>query len=236
MPHTLALRQIYYWLFLAVTLSAAAGGFANQWTSYSILKRFLTERREALQEGVHWDDDIVLRPLEPWSGGNYSWRHHKDGVSERSASLLFLVVLAVALPVVSAFSLSWFTPTVGLGDRGILELSFAGLWVFNWALTYVASRCTFLSERSLFRIMWWNLFWSLASLVVLFAAFQGEFFSLPPSMLSRSMIGSSFFRIFLHFIRPRGHDFPFQISNSRYYVAFLLLSLIRLLFPLIIYR
>jgi hypothetical protein len=181
MPHTLALRQIYYWLFLAVILSAAAGGFANQWTSLAILSRFLTERRKALQrlgvsESIIQDHDIILKPLEPWNGGNYSWRHPKVGVSKRSGFLLFLVVLAVALPVVSAFLISWFTPTVGLGDRGIMELSFAGFWVFNWALTHVMSR--FLAYRSLFRIMWWNLFWSLASLIVLFTAFQGEFYFL----------------------------------------------------------
>jgi hypothetical protein len=180
MPHTLALRQIYYWLFLAVILSAAAGSFANQWTSLAILERFLKERREALQKlgvpkNIQRDNDIALKPLEPWNGGNYSWRHRKDGVSKRSG-LLFLVVPAVALPVVSAFLISWFTPTVGLGDRGIMELSFAGLWVFNWVLTLAASKI--LAPQSLFRIMWWNLFCSLASLVVLFAAFQGEFFSL----------------------------------------------------------
>jgi hypothetical protein len=178
MPHTLALRQIYYWLFLAVILSAAAGGFANQWTSHAILKRFLTARFEALK-GLSLQGRIdrpnLLEELKPWNGGNYSWRHPKDNASGRSVPLLFLVLLAVTLPVVSAFLISWFTPTVGLGDRGIMELSFAGFWVLNWVLTYVASRCW--HDGGLFRIMWWNLFWSLGSLVVLFAAFQGELLS-----------------------------------------------------------
>ncbi|MCJ1405053.1 hypothetical protein MMC11_008279 [Xylographa trunciseda] len=176
MPHTLALRQIYYWLFLAVILSAAVGGFDDQWTSLAILQRFLTARQVALQRlGVPEGDQgrIFLKPLEPWNGGNYSWRHSKHGVSMRGGFMLFLVIMAVAIPVLSAFLLSWFTPTVGLGDRGILELSFAGFWLFNWGLTHVASK--FVSPRSLFRIMWWNLFWALASLVVLFAAFQGWF-------------------------------------------------------------
>jgi len=177
MPHTLALRQIYYWLFLAVILSAAAGGFANQWTSHAILKRFLTERSDALKREIGQSNDIFLEELKPWNGGNYSWRHPKDNASGRSVPLLFLVLLAVTLPVVSAFLISWFTPTVGLGDRGIMELSFAGFWVLNWVLTYVASRCW--HDGGLFRIMWWNLFWSLGSLAVLFAAFQGELFSFP---------------------------------------------------------
>lgn len=197
MPHTLALRQIYYWLFLAIILSSAAGGFANQWTSHAILKRFLTERSNALkglglEGGIGQPNLIDLEPLEPWNGGNYSWRypkdnyswrhpkdncdggHPKDNASSRRVPLLFLVLLAVTLPVVSAFLISWFTPTVGLGDRGIMELSFAGLWVINWVLTYAASKCW--GNERLFRIMWWNLFWSLGSLAVLFAAFQGELF------------------------------------------------------------
>ena len=179
MPHTLALRQLYYWLFLAVILSSAAGGFANQWTSLAILNRFLTERHNALQRlGVQDDGQsrIVLEPPKPWNGGNYSWRHCKGGISRRGWLMLFLVTMAVALPVVSAFLLSWVTPTVGLGDRGIMELSFAGLWVLNYPLTLVASK--YLRPESLFRIMWWNFFWSLASLTPLFAAFQGESFVL----------------------------------------------------------
>ncbi|MCJ1384308.1 hypothetical protein MMC17_007424 [Xylographa soralifera] len=177
MPHTLALRQLYYWLFLAVILSAAAGGFGNQWTSLSTLQRFLTERHEALQRlGVQDDNKsrrIVLEPLKPWNGGNYSWRHCKGGVSKRGWIMFILVIMAVIFPVVSAFLLSWVTPTVGLGDRGIMELSFAGLWVLNYILTVAASKR--LRPENLFKIMWWNLFWSLTSLVVLFTAFQGWF-------------------------------------------------------------
>ncbi|MCJ1436891.1 hypothetical protein MMC27_006273 [Xylographa pallens] len=176
MPHTLALRQLYYWLFLAVLISSAAGGFANQWTSLAILNRFLTERQKALQRlGVQDGDQspIVLEPLKPWNGGNYSWRHCKGGVSMRGWFMFVLVIVAVAFPVMSAFLLSWITPTVGLGDRGIMELSFAGLWVVNYFLTLAASK--WLRPESLFRIVWWNLFWSLASLIVLFAAFEGWF-------------------------------------------------------------
>ncbi|MCJ1295184.1 hypothetical protein MMC34_006746 [Xylographa carneopallida] len=109
MAHTLALRQIYYWLFLAVILSSAAGSFTNQWTSLAILNRFVTERHTALQKlGVQdgYPSLIVLEPLKPWNGGNYSWRHCKSGVSKRGWFMLFLVIMAVTLPVVSAFLLS----------------------------------------------------------------------------------------------------------------------------------
>ena len=48
MPHTLAPRQLYYWLFIAIILSAAAGGF-NRWTTRSIMKSWLEKRNEILE-------------------------------------------------------------------------------------------------------------------------------------------------------------------------------------------
>jgi hypothetical protein len=136
-----------------------------------------------LWENTYGVGNIVLGNLEPWNGGNYSWRHPEDDVSEKSLFLLSVVVTAVALPVASAFLISWFVPTVGLGDRGIMELSFGGLWLFNWAVTHFAGK--YWKGQRLFKIMWWNLFWSLASLLVLFTAFQGELlFSRSPSIFT----------------------------------------------------
>lgn len=34
-PHTIALRELYYWLLPAITLSSAAGAFPTHWTSYA---------------------------------------------------------------------------------------------------------------------------------------------------------------------------------------------------------
>ncbi|MCJ1413783.1 hypothetical protein MMC32_000108 [Xylographa parallela] len=211
MPHTLALRQLYYWLFLAVLLSSAAGGFANQWTSLAVLNRFLTERQKALQRLGMRDGDrshIVLKPLKPWNGGNYSWKHCRGGVSKRGWFMVVLVIVAVAFPVVSAFFLSWITPTVGLGDRGIMELSFAGLWVVNYVLTLAASQ--WLRPESLFRIVWWNLFWSLASLVVLFTAFQGEFCVFSPAANAFDLRGSFWLLVLLLLHPANDYSVHFQ--------------------------
>jgi hypothetical protein len=171
MPHTLALRQLYYWIFLAIVLSSATGGFASQWTSQSILRELLRRRSEILKENHIPYENIILEPVEPWDGGNYSWRYPKGELTGRRRCLLVLAFLAVLFPCGLAFAMSWFTPTQGLGDRGIMELSYTAVWLLNWGITNLASQ--HFKGRALFRIMWWNLFWSVATLFVLFAAFQG---------------------------------------------------------------
>ena len=57
MPHTLALRQLYYWLFCAIILSAAAGGFADQWSSHAFLDQFMQDRMKNLRNKL----DLLLR-------------------------------------------------------------------------------------------------------------------------------------------------------------------------------
>jgi hypothetical protein len=179
MPHTLALRQLYYWLFCAIILSGAAGGFADQWSSHAFLIEFLKGRLSNLKitarKMVFHYEDIVLRPIEPWDGGNYSWKYPKRGQKEqttrREKLLLLPAIAAVALPIAIAFIMSWYTPTIGLGDRGIMELTFAGMWILNFIITLGASLRWHREE--LFKIYIWNIFWSLGSLYVLFGAFQG---------------------------------------------------------------
>jgi hypothetical protein len=179
MPHTLALRQLYYWLFCAIILSGAAGGFADQWSSHAFLVEFLKGRlsnlKIAARERALRCEDIVLRPIEPWDGGNYSWKYPKRGqkkqMTGREKLLLLPAIAAVALPVAIAFIMSWYTPTTGLGDRGIMELVFAGMWILNFIITLGASLVW--HKKNLFKIYFWNALWSLGSLYVLFGAFQG---------------------------------------------------------------
>lgn len=37
-PHTIALRELHYWLLSTITLSSAAGAFPTHWTSYVALQ------------------------------------------------------------------------------------------------------------------------------------------------------------------------------------------------------
>ena len=83
--------------------------------------------------------NIQLEAIEPWNGGNYNWRYPKRGLHGkmigRKWTLLLFAITAVALPVAIAFIMSWFTPTIGLGDRGIMELSYCAMWLMNWIIT-----------------------------------------------------------------------------------------------------
>lgn len=224
-PHTLALRQLYYWLFCAIILSGAAGGFADQWSSDAFLAEFLEgrlsnlrkpaggiiprqendiapeqrndtvpERREHIVSEQTIDiaaeqrdtttpeqpDDIILEQIEPWNGGNYSWRYPKHGknkkMTKRRKVLLLPAIAAVAVPFVFAFLMSFFTPTIGVGARGIMELSFGGMWLLMFGITLLASGRW--SGRQLFKIYIWYTFWAVGSLIVLFAAFDGTLLSI----------------------------------------------------------
>jgi hypothetical protein len=74
---------------------------------------------------------IQLEAIEPWNGGNYNWRYPKRGLLGKMAgrkwTLLLFAIAAVALPVAISFIMSWFTPTIGLGDRGTMELSYCAM-------------------------------------------------------------------------------------------------------------
>jgi hypothetical protein len=206
MPHTLALRELYYWLLLAVILSAAAGGFPSERTSQFPLRRLW----RGLELPAETEPD--LNSIDPWTGGNYSWRFHKDlsratrttdgqVLGKGDARWLLLLLLSI-LPVVMAatwsFLISWNTPTMGLGDRGIVELSFLLTWLVNWIVTLSIGRM--LGNLGDLRMFIFFIFsWvkdsvlSLFMLYVLFGAFQGKqsSVSLPSYMLYKLTYSTS---------------------------------------------
>ena len=117
---------------------------------------------------------IYLRKFsKEQSGRKHPKKGQKRHITMRQIVLLLPTVAAVALPVIIAFIMSWYTPTIGLDDRGIMELSFAGMWILNFFLTLVASLKW--HREKLFKIYQWNIFWSFVSLYNLFDAFQGRF-------------------------------------------------------------
>ncbi|KAK4994242.1 hypothetical protein LTR66_005691 [Elasticomyces elasticus] len=143
MPHTIALRELYYWLIPAITLSAAVGAFPTPWTAYAILQPVARTIRAC---GVEFE----LAALKPWSGGNYVWRPQKNlskvfptdddcgfCASLRSLRLFSLSFLSVAIAWAMSFTVSWYTPTVGLGCRNITELSYFIIWTLSCLLTHV---------------------------------------------------------------------------------------------------
>ena len=202
-PHTIALRELYYWLLLSIILSSAAGKWPSQWTAQMILNRL--GNKLGGQGCFHLDE------IDPWNGGNYSWQpgnnifrrgsakawsirkpltwavwHPKrfyvspdlERGDRRHILLLFTAFLSVAMAWTMSFLISWYTPTVGLGGRGIAEIVFLLVWLCNFIHTQWLG--TQFSGRKLFTLVWIkDGVISFSMLFVLFAAFQGTLLKTP---------------------------------------------------------
>lgn len=129
-PHTLALRELYYWLISAIALSSATGAFPTEHTARADLKPVIS----AIS-----DSQFKLAPLKPWTGGSYCYRPHKR-IEGRSIPLLGLSILAVGGAWAISFTMSWITPTRGLGCRSFMELGFFFGWVINFLVSYCIAR------------------------------------------------------------------------------------------------
>lgn len=131
--HTIALREVNFWLICAIILSAKVGGFPSEWKSVGVLVDLQA------QLGL---EVFKLRPLEPWSGGNYTWRPEKN-TSKISSSpdrrflvLAFLAFASVTTAMGASLILSYNTPTKGVAVRSTVELSYWSWWCFNALVTY----------------------------------------------------------------------------------------------------
>jgi hypothetical protein len=129
-PHTLALREIYYWLIFAIALSSAAGAFPTDQTAKLAIDHITTA-----VEG----EDFTLKPLNLLRGANYGYRPQKR-ISLRSALLVGISFLAVGGAWAFSFTMSWLTPTRGLGCRSFLELAYFLAWVLNCLISYFIAR------------------------------------------------------------------------------------------------
>lgn len=162
-PHTIALRELYYWLFSAVALSSAAGAFPTTRSARGFLAPVLTAMRDGAPK---------LRPLGLWSGGSYAFVRSPGG--DISLGLVLRLVVAAVMVTgawVFSFTTSWFTPTRGLGCRSLMELCYLAVWIANFSLSLLATRVF---------PKWWpaivsvlDLCVSVPTVICLFTAFQG---------------------------------------------------------------
>ena len=175
LPHLIALRELFYWLIPVVVLSAKTGGFPSEWTSLSVL----TDLQE--KTGL----DFSLRRLEPWTGGVYSWRPIKDNSQSISGSrdqrcwaLLGLSLLCVTGAAATSFTMSYLTPTRGIGPRGVVELCYTSAWIFNAMVAYIVElprrRAQSGKKRWLLLVTLLDIPIALSTVLVLFLAFQGK--------------------------------------------------------------
>ena len=169
-PHTIALRELCFFLLLEIVLSAAAEGWPHQWTPQSSL--------HALGAELHRYDPLfgwqsfARKEIEPWDGGIYSYRPQKmllwrrpgrrnnqrhkfsSGYgSGRHKLLLALAFLSVLIAFSISFLMSWNTPTVGLGGRCVAEITYLVVWISNFVLEEcMAGRIK--NRKRLFNCVW----------------------------------------------------------------------------------
>jgi hypothetical protein len=136
--HTIALRELNYWIIAAILLSAAVGGLPSEWTSVGILMDL--QSRTCLDFGIN--------RLRPWRGGNHTWRPEKDVSTtisrvpdKRHLVLALLAFGSVTTAAFNSFLMSYFTPTRGVGIRSLVEIIYWAWWCANAIAMYLIGRC-----------------------------------------------------------------------------------------------
>ncbi|KAI5782080.1 hypothetical protein DFH27DRAFT_579712 [Peziza echinospora] len=142
LPHTIALRELYYWLLPAVILSTYTGYFPSRHTSGRVLQRL----------GQDIGLDIPAGPVESANGGTYTWRPIPNFSTIRQSIGLLLAFLSVSLAFAIAFLLSWVTPTQGLGCRGLTQLGFFAGWIISFGMSCALKRI-FAKSRN-YKLLW----------------------------------------------------------------------------------
>lgn len=147
--HTVALRELNFWLICAIILSAKVGGFPSEWKSVGVLVDLEAELHLQL---------FKMRPLEPWSGGNYTWRPEKNTSKVSSSSdhrflvLAFLAFASVTTAMGASLILSYYTPTKGIAVRSTVELDYWTWWCLNALGTYFTDQYSPSKKMWLFTI------------------------------------------------------------------------------------
>lgn len=159
-PHTIALRVLCYFLLLQIVLSSAVGGWPSQWTPQSFLKKLGERLQDHDSEFRQWER-LGEVEIELWDGGLYTFgpprrsiavpldqhlindtlRFSSQAHGRRQTLLLSLAFFSLFSSFAIAFLMSWFTPTVGLGGRGIAELTYFSVWIINFFINDWLTRC-----------------------------------------------------------------------------------------------
>jgi hypothetical protein len=171
---------LYLWLIPAVILSAIAGKFPSEYTSYYILDRL----RQRLD--LRWE----IEHLEPRPGGTYSWRpvRRSSGSGQwRTVGYLIISFLYVGSAFGISFFISWKTPSEGMGCRGVVELSHMVAWVASFLFTCLVRSVKWRAlHRSWSIVFVKDTLLAVPVIAVLLGAFAGKFifffFHLPISL------------------------------------------------------
>ncbi|MCJ1269222.1 hypothetical protein MMC22_009111 [Lobaria immixta] len=168
--HTIALRELNFWLICAIILSAKVGGYPSEWKSVGVLVDLQAKLDPA---------PFRLGPLEPWNGGNYTWRPKKNMSKLSSSSdrrflvLALLAFVSVTAAMAPSLTLSYYTPTKGIGVRSIVELSYWSWWCFNALVTYYIDQYGSPSKKKWLYAIAKDSFSAIFMILFLFSAWAG---------------------------------------------------------------
>ena len=186
LPHTIALRELYYWLLPAVILSSYTGYFPSRRTSGRVLQRL----------GRDIGLKIPVGPVESANGGTYTWRPVPNFSTVRQGIGLLLAFFSVSLAFAIAFLLSWVTPTQGLGCRGLTQLGFFSGWIISFGMSCALKRMFAKSQnhKLLWRLVTAKDFFLFAApmLTVLHVAFMGMLYLVHISKTDSSTLSTPY--------------------------------------------
>jgi hypothetical protein len=83
LPHTIAQRELCFFVLAQVILSSSVGGWPQQWTPQDIMRNFARQIRKTeaglREEGIPtlWEDlweDLGKEEIALWDGGSYVFR------------------------------------------------------------------------------------------------------------------------------------------------------------------
>jgi len=185
LPHTVALRELCFFILAQLILSSAAGGWPQQWTAQFIIQKFALQIHITEKSLLSGDEklelwtDLAKAPLELWNGGSYVFRPEKDtGLSNERDDQRYLAMAFVMVIVAFAvsFTMSSLTPTTGIGGRGLAEISYIIVWIANFTCEELWIVPRFVSRRELLFVLIWikDGFISLLVLLCFFLPFIGQ--------------------------------------------------------------
>ncbi|MCJ1406150.1 hypothetical protein MMC19_000215 [Ptychographa xylographoides] len=147
LPHTIALRELCFFILAQVILSSAVGAWSQQGAPQAITRKFalrIYEIETNLRDGQPglWKH-LASKEIALWDGGSYVFRPQKRkksrarSVGEFSCENLNLGLLGVSCFIVifafvASFIISYSTPTKGIGGRGLAEILYIAIWILNF--------------------------------------------------------------------------------------------------------
>ncbi|KAF2806392.1 uncharacterized protein BDZ99DRAFT_573913 [Mytilinidion resinicola] len=134
-PHTIALRELYYWLIPTIALSSAAGAWPTEKTAGVALQPLVREVNLVTREVELKGEEMALGTPRPWNGAVYTWRPRKRVRCWEDVGMLGSAFAVVAGAWGFSFVMSVVTPTRGLGCRAVTEVGYFAAWCVNFLMT-----------------------------------------------------------------------------------------------------